>query len=64
MTPYRAEKIGGSYQAKGLVVAEFDVEDGRGQIVRRCVFRFDEPAGMLHIFNPEQLTKSDERENV
>lgn len=48
---YRARKIGGSYQALGTVVAEFITR----RRVKRVVFEFDEPAGMLHIFSPEQV---------
>lgn len=49
---YRAAKTGGSYQADGTVVAEFTTLAG----LKRCVFEFDEPRGMLHIFSPEQIT--------
>lgn len=48
---YRAAKIGGSYQAEGTVVAEFVTTTG----ARRCVFEFDTPRGMLHIFSPDQV---------
>lgn len=48
---YRAAKVGGSYQAEGTVVAEFKTLAG----LPRCVFEFDTPRGMLHIFSPEQL---------
>ncbi len=54
MQPYRAAKIGGSYQAEGTVVAEFTTLAG----LKRCVFEFDQPRGMLHIFSPEQLMRA------
>jgi hypothetical protein len=47
----RARKVGGSYQANGTVVATFQTLGGK----TRHVFEFDEPAGMLHIFGPEQV---------
>lgn len=47
----RAEKVGGSYQALGTIVADFTTVAGK----RRLVFEFDAPAGMLHIFDPAQL---------
>ncbi|TXH44394.1 MAG: hypothetical protein E6Q97_32770 [Desulfurellales bacterium] len=47
----RARKVGGSYQANGTVVAAFKTLLGK----QRYVFEFDEFAGMLHIFNHEQL---------
>lgn len=48
---YRAIKIGGSYQAEGTVVSEFTTTAG----AQRCVFEFDTPKGMLHIFSMEQV---------
>jgi hypothetical protein len=51
--PYRAAKKGGSYQADGTVLVEFLTTTGQ----RRCVFEFDQPRGMVRIFNPEQLTE-------
>jgi hypothetical protein len=50
---YRAEKIGGSYQATGTVVAEFNTTSG----APRVVFEFDLPKGMLHIFSDEQIRR-------
>jgi len=47
----RARKVGGSYQANGTVVAAFKTLLGK----QRYVFEFDGFAGMLHIFNHEQL---------
>lgn len=47
----RAQKIGGSYQAVGTIKAAWLADDG----TPRYVFRFDEPAGMLHIFSEIQL---------
>ena len=47
----RARKVGGSYQANGTVVAAFKTLLGK----QRYVFELDEFAGMLHIFNHEQL---------
>lgn len=51
LPPYRARKSGGSYQADGTVVAEFTPSAG----ARRCVFEFDTPAGLLHIFSMDQI---------
>ncbi len=48
---YRAEKIGGSYQATGTVIGEVTTTAG----LTRLVFEFDQPRGMLHIFSPEQV---------
>lgn len=47
----RARKVGGSYQADGMVVARFKTTAG----LDRVVFEFDEPKGMLHIFNADQV---------
>ena len=52
----RVRKVGGSYQANGTVVAAFKTRAGK----QRYVFEFDEFAGMLHIFNHEQLEPLDE----
>jgi len=49
--PRKAKKVGGSYQADGWVVAEFYTRKGS----LRYVFEFETPAGMLHIFGPEQV---------
>ena len=46
-----ARKVGGSYQATGIIKAKFKADDGSV----RYVFRFDNPAGLLHIFNGKQL---------
>lgn len=48
---FRAEKVGGSYQATGTVVSTFYTLAGE----MRYVFEFDEPKGMLHIFGPSQV---------
>lgn len=45
-------KIGGSYQALGTIKARFLADDGTA----RYVFRFENPAGLLHIFNEKQLS--------
>lgn len=55
-TPRRARKVGGSYQAEGTIVSEFKTLAGK----TRYVFEFDYPAGMLHIFGPEQVEVADE----
>lgn len=47
----RARKVGGSYQAEGVVVSVFFTSAG----AERYVFEFDSPNGMLHIFGPAQL---------
>jgi lysozyme len=47
----RVQKIGGSYQASGEIRAVFTTRAGQ----KRAVFEFDEPPGMLHIFNLDQL---------
>jgi hypothetical protein len=46
-------KVGGSYQAAGIIVAAFTTTQG----AERYVFEFESPAGMLHIFGPQQLEK-------
>lgn len=53
MPAYRAEKVGGSYEAIGTVLTEFDTLAG----LKRCVFEFDVPRGMLHIFNMDQVRR-------
>lgn len=47
----RVVKLGGSYTAIGTVVGLITTRAG----LRRYVFEFDQPAGMLHIFNGDQL---------
>lgn len=47
----KVRKIGGSYQATGTIKAVFEADDGS----KRYVFRFDNPPGLLHIFNEKQL---------
>lgn len=47
----RARKVGGSYQADGTIVSEFRTLAGE----QRFVFEFSNPAGMLHIFGPQQV---------
>jgi hypothetical protein len=49
----RAEKVGGTYQATGEIVASWIELDG----TPRYVFRFDTPKGLLHIFGQSQLRK-------
>jgi hypothetical protein len=44
-------KVGGSYQADGIIVGTVVTLGG----AERYVFEFLEPKGMLHIFGPEQL---------
>jgi hypothetical protein len=44
-------KIGGSYDAEGLIKATFLADDGSV----RYVFRFNTPPGLLHIFSESQL---------
>ena len=46
-------KVGGSYEATGIIKAAFRADDGTA----RYVFRFDNPPGLLHIFNDENLEK-------
>lgn len=45
-------KVNGSYQASGTIKAAFVADDGSP----RYVFRFDNPAGLLHIFGDDNLT--------
>jgi hypothetical protein len=47
----RVRKVGGSYQATGEVRAVLTTRAG----AVRYVFEFDEPKGLLHIFNGTQL---------
>ena len=58
--PRRARKVGGSYQADGHVVCTFTTRSG----AVRHVFEFDQPAGMLHIFNSEQIEFSTAQEGA
>jgi len=51
--PWRAKKVGGSYQAEGYVVSEFETLAG----AKRYVFEFDLMPGMLHIFNDSQIVE-------
>lgn len=44
-------KVGGSYQATGTIKASFRADDGSW----RYVFRFNNPPGLLHIFNEKQI---------
>lgn len=48
-----AFKVGGSYQASGVIVGNFKTTTGE----QRYVFEFNEPAGMLHIFGPSQVVE-------
>ena len=56
----RANKVGGSYQATGTIVASFRTLAG----AERYVFEFDNPPGMLHIFGPSQLEPMSEEVSV
>ena len=48
----RVEKIGGSFQHTGIVVAEFKTTTGEDRIV----IEFDAPVqGMLHVYRPDQV---------
>lgn len=53
----RAKKVGGSYQAEGIIKAKFLADDNTW----RYVFRFDNPPGLLHIFNEKQLEVEDDQ---
>jgi len=55
-----AKKVGGSYQAAGTVVSEFNTKAGD----TRVVFEFDTYPGMLHIFTPKQLLGSKTKQLV
>ena len=55
----KVRKVGGSYQANGTVLAEFKTRAGQ----QRYVFEFDAFAGMLHIFNHEQLEQINESQS-
>lgn len=46
-------KVGGSYQATGTIKAAFLADDGTA----RYVFRFDDPPGLLHIYNDGNIEK-------
>jgi len=50
-TGQRVRKIGGTYQANGIIVSAFKTTVGD----IRYVFEFDTPKGMLHIFNESQI---------
>lgn len=45
------KKVGGNYEAEGVIVSAFYTVDGK----ERYVFSFTTPRGLLHIFSPEQL---------
>lgn len=47
----RVQKVGGSYQCHGTIVGVFTTLKG----FERYVFEMDEPAGLLHIYGPDQL---------
>lgn len=49
----KVAKVGGSYSAAGVIKAVFKADDGSS----RYVFRFDDPAGLLHIFSDNNLVK-------
>jgi dCMP deaminase len=49
-----ASKVGGSYQAAGTIISEFNTKAGN----KRVVFEFDDYPGMLHIFTPKQILGS------
>jgi hypothetical protein len=51
--PWHAKKVGGSYQAEGHVISEFETLAG----AKRYVFEFDQMPGMLHIFNDSQIAE-------
>ena len=58
----RVKKVGGSYDQHvyGTIKARWLADDG----TMRYSFRFDLPAGMIHVFsgsNLEMMTNSDER---
>lgn len=50
-TGTKTRKVGGSYEATGEIRAVFATRAG----LVRYVFEFDEPKGLLHIFNENQL---------
>ena len=52
----RVQKVGGSYQATGTVMAAFVTRNNE----TRVVMDFDEPPGLLHIFAEKQLEYVDE----
>ena len=52
----RVRKVKGSYQATGTIVAAWIELDG----LYRYVFRFDNPAGLLHIFGQSNLESAEE----
>ena len=50
----RVAKVGGSYQADGVIRARWLTDSGEP----RYVFQFDNPSGMVHIFGEHQLSAS------
>lgn len=54
------KKVGGNYQADGIIVAAFKTTSGD----ERYVFEFDNPKGMLHIFTPGQLELATEENTI
>lgn len=60
-TPHwSASKVGGSYQAAGTVLCEFNTKAGE----KRVVFEFNTYPGMLHIFTPKQVLGSKTKQLV
>lgn len=56
----RANKVGGSFQASGVIVAAFKTTEG----AERFVFEFDLPKGMLHLYSANQLEAVVERRGM
>lgn len=54
-TGMHVQKVGGSFQHTGVIVADFFTTLGQ----RRMIVEFDPPvAGMLHIYRPDQLVRA------
>jgi dCMP deaminase len=57
---WSASKVGGSYQANGTILSEFNTKAGD----KRVIFEFDHYPGMLHIFTPKQVLGSKTKQLV
>jgi hypothetical protein len=51
--PYKARKVGGSYQATGHILSEFKTLAGKPMVA----FEFSAYPGMIHLFSVEQVKR-------
>lgn len=60
MIPYRARKVGGSYQATGYVIAEFLTLADKPMVV----FEFAAYPGMMHLFSVTQIERVEDEKII